>query len=425
MGNEEERNPNNYYMSVNMIGKDMQCILYALGAKRPLNMPMTQNQFRYTIFDYWDYYYYYENTIDKQIDIIFNKFNKKKGSLDLYFRECLIVRAKNKEDPEIKKILEKINDINREHYMPMVLFLLDEYDTNNFDYLSKKIYPNNKLYPKIDPRMIYTLDFNPIKSYGVSNFYNQNIDENMIKNIQKFKNILIRFCSYHNELGDYFQLINSENEILTYDLIQKKFDFTYNFCCIGRFGKGKSTGVNCLLGEKKAKESRSGTATTKKINYYYVKNSPIKIIDIPGFESKETVKSAVEKFREYGDKIHYKKGELTAILYFVKATDERMFAEMEYKMFKEIIKHENTPILYILTHASLNTDKDEIYDMLNTGIKGVLKKHPEEIEFISDKILKKMQANEKNCVFVNFYPEDDEPIFGVDDFYAKIQKLCD
>ena len=55
----------------------------------------------------------------------------------------------------------------------------------------------------------------------------------------------------------------------------------------------------------------------------------------------------------------------------------------------------------------------------------VLKKHPEEIEFISDKILKKMQANEKNCVFVNFYPEDDEPIFGVDDFYAKIQKLCD
>ena len=51
MGNEEERNPNNYYMSVNMIGKDMQCILYALGAKRPLNMPMTQNQFRYTIFD--------------------------------------------------------------------------------------------------------------------------------------------------------------------------------------------------------------------------------------------------------------------------------------------------------------------------------------------------------------------------------------
>ena len=426
MGNEEEnRNPNNFYMSVNMIGKDMQCLLYSLETKRALNTPMTQNQFRYTIFDYWDYYYYYENSIEKQIDIIFNKFNKKKGALDLYFREVLIVRAKNKESLEIKKILEKINLINREHYMPLVLFLLDEYDINEFDFFTKKIYPNNKLYPKIDPRMIYTQSFTPIKIYANNILFNKGNEEKIVKQIEKIKNILIRFCSYHNELGDYFQLINSQNIILTYDLIPKKFNFTYNFCCIGRFGKGKSTGVNCLLGEKKAKESRSGTATTKKINYYLVKNSPIKLIDIPGFESKETVNSAVEKFREYGNNINYKKGELTAILYFVKATDERMFAEMEYKMFKEIIKHENTPVIYILTHSSLNIDKDEIYDMLNTGIKGVLKKHPEEIGFISEKILKKMTANDKNCVFVNFYPEDDEPIFGVDDFYSKIQKLCD
>ena len=78
--------------------------------------------------------------------------------------------------------------------------------------------------------------------------------------------------------------------------------------------------------------------------------------------------------------IWHKKGELTAILYFIKATDERMFAEMEYKMFKEIIRHSNTPVIYILTHSSLTTDKDEIYDMLNTGIKGVLKKHYQKSE---------------------------------------------
>ena len=427
MGNEEERNPNNYYISINMIGKEMENILYALNTKRPLNKLMTQDQFRYTIFDYWDYFYYSNKTINEQIKFIFDKFYKKKGALDLNFRECLIVRAKDKLSPEIKIILEKINEINRIHYMPMVLFLLDEYDENNFDYFDKKIVPDNKLYPKIDPRMIYTQGFSDIKIYVNNLMFNSNIhlNEKVIRNIKKFKSILLRFCSYHNELGDYFKLINSQNQILKYDLVNKKYKMTYNFCCIGRFGKGKSTGVNCLLGEKKAKESRSGTATTKKINYYYLKNSPIKIIDIPGFESKETVNSAVLKFKEYGDKINYKKGELTAILYFIKSTDERMFAEMEYKMFKEIIKHENTPVIYILTHSSLTTDKNEIYDMINTGIKGVLKKHPEEVEFISDKITKKMFASEKNCVFVNFYQEDDEPIFGVDDFYAKIQTLCD
>ena len=420
MGIEDERQPNNFYICINMIGKEMQTILYALNTKRPLNSKMIQAQFRYSIFDYWDYYYFPNKTIDEQINIIFNKFYQQKGALSLNFRECLLVRAKNKNAPEIKTILEKINDINRVHYMPMVLFLLDEYDKDCFDYSEKKIVPDSKLYPKIDPRMIFTQGFQDIQDYSnyLSFNYNQNIDEKIIKNI--------RFCSYHNELGDYFSLINSQSQVLVYDLIgNKKYPMTYNFCCIGRFGKGKSTGVNCLLGEKKAKESRSGTATTKKINYYYVKNSPIKIIDIPGFESKETVNSAVMKFKEYGDKINYKKGELTAILYFIKATDERMFAEMEYKMFKEIIKHENTPVIYILTHASLSTDKSEIYDMLNTGVKGVLKKHPEEDGFIVDKIIRKMFASEKNCVFVNFYPEDDEPIFGVDDFFAKIQSLCD
>ena len=40
--------------------------------------------------------------------------------------------------------------------MPLILFLLDENDINELDLFIKKIYPNIKLYPKIDPRMIYT-----------------------------------------------------------------------------------------------------------------------------------------------------------------------------------------------------------------------------------------------------------------------------
>ena len=225
-------------------------------------------------------------------------------------------------------------------------------------------------------------------------------------------------------LGDYFKIINSSGNEIKYSLIEKEYDFTSNFCCIGRFGKGKSTGVNCLLGEKKAKESRSGTATTKKINYYFVKNCPIKIIDIPGFESKETVSNAIQKFREFGEKMKNKSSRLTAILYFVKSTDERMFAELEFKMFKEILKHDNVPIIYILTHSSLKTDREEIYDMLNTGIKGVLNKHPEEEGHILQRITKKMHASQDNCVFVNFYPEDDEPIFGIDEYFGKVQSLC-
>ena len=424
MGNEEERNPDNFYICINMIGKEMHSLTFTLRTKRPLNCYMTQSQYRLTIFDYWDYFYYPNLQIKEQINQVFEKFNKMKGRLDLNFRECLVVRVKNIYSPEIKEILEKINNINREHYMPMVLFLLDEYDEENLDYSKKKVVPDNKLYPKVDKRMIFTEDFNAIKDYTNLLINKKNQDAKLIQKIDKIKKILIRFCSYHNELGDYFTLINSAGGEMIYNLIKKKFDFTSNFCCIGRFGKGKSTGVNCLLGEKKAKESRSGTATTKKINYYYVKNCPIKIIDIPGFESKETVNNAIEKFREFGNKINYRSSELTAILYFVKATDERMFAELEFKMFKEIIRHETVPIIYILTHSSAKTDKEEIYDMLNTGIKGVLNKHPEESPQILGNIKKKMFASENNCVFVNFYEEEDEPIYGIAEYFGKIQSLC-
>ena len=424
MGNEENRNPNNFYICINLIGKEMQNLIVTLKTKRPLNSFMTQNQYRISIFDYWDYFYYPNLSVKNQINQVFEKFNKMKGRLDLNFRECLIARVKNINSPEIKEILEKMNNINREHYMPMVLFLLDEYDADNFDYSKKKVVPNSNLYPKVDKRMIFTEDFKCIKKYADLYARKKIPNEKLMKKIEKIKKILVRFCSYHNELGDYFTLINSGGAEIFYSLIDKKYEFTSNFCCIGRFGKGKSTGVNCLLGEKKAKESRSGTATTKKINYYFVKNCPIKIIDIPGFESKETVYNAIEKFREFGDKINYKSSELTAILYFVKSTDERMFAELEFKMFKEILRHETVPVIYILTHSSTKTDKEEIYDMLNTGIKGVLNKHPEETSLILENIKKKMYASEKNCIFVNFYPEEDEPIFGIDQYFGMIQSLC-
>ena len=166
MGNEEAKNPDNFYICINMIGKEMYNLMISLKTKRPLNTHYNQNQIRQTIFDYWDYFYYPNVSIKDQITSIFDKFNRMKGALDLNFRECLIVRAKNLNSPEIKEILEKINNINREHYMPMVLFLLDEYDDSNFDYSLKKVVPDNKLYPKIDNRMIYTEGFNDIKIYS-------------------------------------------------------------------------------------------------------------------------------------------------------------------------------------------------------------------------------------------------------------------
>ena len=71
MGVEEERDPNHYYICINMIGKDMQKILYTLNTKRPLNGRLIQAQFRYSIFDFWDFNYELNVSIENQIVNIF------------------------------------------------------------------------------------------------------------------------------------------------------------------------------------------------------------------------------------------------------------------------------------------------------------------------------------------------------------------
>ena len=57
MGNEEAKNPDNFYMCINMIGKEMQNIVLSLNTRRPLNTQRQNNNYK-NLYDYWDYFYY-------------------------------------------------------------------------------------------------------------------------------------------------------------------------------------------------------------------------------------------------------------------------------------------------------------------------------------------------------------------------------
>jgi GTP-binding protein EngB required for normal cell division len=206
-----------------------------------------------------------------------------------------------------------------------------------------------------------------------------------------------------------------------------------NICCVGRFGKGKSTAVNYILGEKNAKENKSGTSATLKINYYQVSQFPIKIYDLPGFENLETINNAIKQFKYLNEEIRQLQDQIHIFLYFIKSTDERMFTEMEFKIFKQISKHKDSFVIYVLTHSSEKTDKKEIYDMINTGIKGAINKNRNKKkannkgnDYISKKeelyqnIFLKMYASQDNCVFVNFHKTTKLPLYGLSDFFNKI-----
>ena len=65
-------------------------------------------------------------------------------------------------------------------------------------------------------------------------------------------------------------------------------------------------------------------------------------------------------------------------------------------------------------------DKDEIIDMINIGIKGVLEKH---IDEKNDEIFKAMRANKENCIFVNFHEKQNMPIYGIHELFKKLAEI--
>ena len=407
MGNEDEPIKQTFDMCVNLIGDSLDQFLYCI-SNNTYESYASQRPEKKSLYDYWDYLYNPGYDFFGQLAITLNRLKLKKDSLTLDFKECVVVRVSDISAIEIQYVLEKMNSLNREHYIPLMLFLCNSFELEDL----KKFNFDQKKYSKIDKRIIF--------------FEKYEADINNPEKMRKIRYRLERFCSYYNELGDRFTIGENHNRN-DYDLTEMNFPFTVNICCVGRFGKGKSTGVNCILGEKNAKENKSGTTATMKINYYQVNQFPVKIYDLPGFENDKTVNNAIKQFKYLNDEIRQLQDQIHIFLYFIKSTDERMFTEMEFAIFEQIFQHKDSFILYVLTHSTEKTDKKEIYDMINTGVRGVINHHkskkqeiyPNDLEYYQN-IYFKMAATSDNCVFVNFHETDKNKLYGISDFFEKI-----
>ena len=210
-----------------------------------------------------------------------------------------------------------------------------------------------------------------------------------------------------------------------YDLVEKHYPFNLNICCVGRFGEGKSTGVNFILGELKAKESNLGATQTRNLNYYHHNSMSIRVLDIPGFENEETVKNCINKIKKSTDEAIKFKERLHIILYFMKFSSSRTFSELEKDVLNELNSHEDAQLIYVISHYEKDEDDEEedqnqrndFIQKINNGLNQKLKKLNN-----FDKIFKKFEANENNVVFVNFYEEKHKPQYGVDLFFKKIRE---
>ena len=391
MGNNYDPNQDIFNMHLRFIG---------------LNMEEFYNNFKnsYTlrnIIKYWEIDPLQKSDSSRQINAYFDYLQTIKDdqdNKDKTLRECLIIKVNNTFDPEVNFIVERMNDLSSSQYMPLILILTTE---NH----KKEIVIDRKKYDQIDPRLIFV----------------ENYTEDPYIIEDKIVPILLRFCSIHNELGDVFSLDKDEKTEDKFDLIERAFPFNLNIVCIGRFGQGKSTGVNQILQEYKAKESNKGCSQTKNITFYQVKNKPIRILDVPGFENEKTVQDAVQKLQKYREKLNKLQDSVHIILYFLNFTETRVFMELEYPILEEITNHKSAKVIYVITHSISKNPKNKkkIFDRINSGIQGVTRNKP-----IFNKI-KMFEATENNVIFVNFHYDKDlekEP-FGKKSYLKKYMIL--
>ena len=414
MGNSGNFSKDDYYMHIQLIGLNMKPF-YA-GIK---NVTIPEKKIK----NFWEFDYN-ENAKDitEEINIYFKKLKdrieKYEDDLDndqknakIEMREVLIFKIDNylpNKDipknginsnsnfiisPEINNILKNLNDLNYTHYMPIILLLSTKKEKFKLDISSEK-------YKKIDPRLI------------LITYYNEN-PKFIDKIIDK---LLLRFCSIHNELGDRFS-IKDPDFSCDYELIDEYFPFNLNIACIGQFGQGKSTGVNKILQEYKARESSQGCSQTKRLNYYHVRNQPVKILDIPGFNDDKTVNEAVQQFKFCFEEMNRIKDNLHIILYFLNYHNIRTFMKSETPIFNEIKNHKSSKIIYVITHCNPNMDKMEK--------KNFIRKMKEGLNDIIEDPEKILVPSFENVVFLNFHFEHTTNFqsFGGKELYQKIHDI--
>jgi GTP-binding protein EngB required for normal cell division len=351
----------------------------------------------------WDFECPENDNLNKVINNYFEKLksNRNKRDKTINIRETLIVKVKDLFDPEVCLIMELLNSLGQIQYMPIILFLVENENSNRstFDSYTLK-------YKRIEPRLIFI----------------ENYSENPEFIEEKIFQKLLRICSIHNELGDRFNLIEGDKVIEEYDLIEQYYPFNINIACIGRFGQGKSTGVNTILKEYKAKESSKGSSQTKELTFYQAYKCPVRVLDIPGFENVETVKKAIEKFKMCEDKINKIKDNLHIVLYFLRFTEDRKFMDLELPILEELVKHKSTKIIYVVTHCNPNmddVDKEDEIIKIQEGIQGITKNKDIYNETTEGGML---YPSINNVVFVNFHKDIKtgfEP-FGTKDLFKKI-----
>lgn len=128
-----------------------------------------------------------------------------------------------------------------------------------------------------------------------------------------------------------------------------------NVLVIGNSGVGKSTLINSVLGDEKAKTGYGSSGTTDKLEIYESEEIPFRIIDTIGFEpsfiKEHKAINAVRKWSKDSAKKGKEDSEINLIWFCVEGTTSKLFPKTIKDLSKATAMWKTVPIVVVITKS--------------------------------------------------------------------------
>jgi GTPase Era involved in 16S rRNA processing/uncharacterized protein (DUF697 family) len=275
----------------------------------------------------WLFIEFESQDFKEMIENAFNyiSYNYKNKNIDGESVIIVFIKKENNEELELLSYLENESNLKR----PKLLFISND---KNIEFYSKYIIEKELDYDERDIEIM---------------------KEEEIENHLDSK--LIDYYKYYNQIGDdeiIFPKIDANN-------IEINVNFTVNFFVVGKPGSGKSSLINLLLNEKRAKES-TGKNTTDKIIKFIKKNTSLAFYDTPGFISGNDVDDTIKLLKEKVQEMDLCKEKIHGILYVLNSSLVRTIDDNEILFIKFLLGY-NIPIFFILNFSNPQKKKSQIF----------------------------------------------------------------
>lgn len=142
-----------------------------------------------------------------------------------------------------------------------------------------------------------------------------------------------------------------------------------NVLVIGNSGVGKSTLINAVLGDEKAKTGYGTTGTTDKLEIYESKEIPFRIIDTVGFEP-SLIKgtkaiNAVKKWSKESVKEGKEDSEINVIWFCVEGTSSKLFPKTIKDLSRATAMWKTVPVVVVITKSYSVPEREQNIEMVN------------------------------------------------------------